>query len=377
MRKSVLMVFGFLFIFSSEEAFSQKEANNGYKVIGNIKGLKNDSVLIAIINFDKDGKRLDPEIISTKAQNDSFSFLGTTATTKNVSVALGNRNSRRNFTFYLEPGSIRIEGDIDTLNNVLISGTKTNHENFKVRSFTNDIYNRIVSLREELKKVSKESDTYRSLMSDINLKFDSIQNYEVDFIKNNPNSFVSATLLYVKQDKLPMIDLESYFNSFPKEIQNSSFGFTIRQKIKARKLVAIGNPAPDFISKDTSGREVRLSDFRGKYVLLEFWANWCVPCRVQHPHLVEMYEKYKDQGFTIIQYSIDELAAADKWKAAIIKDNLVWTQASDLERFNSKVAKLYGVQPIPDNFLIDPEGKIVGRRLFGNSLDEKLKEVLK
>lgn len=130
------------------------------------------------------------------------------------------------------------------------------------------------------------------------------------------------------------------------------------------------------MSKDTSGNPVKLSDFRGKYVLLEFWANWCVPCRAQHPHLKEVYKKYNDKGFTILQYSVDEKSAADKWKAAIVKDELVWTQTSDLAGLASMVAKTYGVQPIPDNFLIDPTGKIIGRRLQGKELEKMLDELI-
>ena len=149
----------------------------------------------------------------------------------------------------------------------------------------------------------------------------------------------------------------------------------MREKIVARKRVNIGNPAPDFVSTDTSGNSIRLSSFQGKYVLLEFWANWCVPCRQQSPHLVEMFKKYGDKGFTIVQYSTDEKNAEEKWKAAIRKDKLTWTQVSDLNGFENKVSKLYGVQPIPDNFLIDPAGIIIGRRLEGKELEEKLKNI--
>src|SRR5690606_24996709 len=115
------------------------------------------------------------------------------------------------------------------------------------------------------------------------------------------------------------------------------------------KTVAIGKKAPDFTSTDTSGVKVKLSDFKGKYVLLEFWANWCVPCRALNPHLKEVYHKFKDKDFTIVQYSIDVKKDEQKWKDAIKQDGLPWTQLCDLSNGQAPVAKLYGVQPIPDS----------------------------
>ena len=198
----------------------------------------------------------------------------------------------------------------------------------------------------------------------------------MDFIKTHPRSLMSGTFLYVLEDKIPLEQLEELYSPMSNEIKQSGFGSIVREKIVARKRVIIGNPAPDFVSTDTSGKSIRLSSFRGKYVLLEFWANWCVPCRQQSPHLVEMYKKYSDKGFTIIQYSVDEKKDEEKWKAAIRKDQLTWTQLADLNGFENKVSKLYGVQPIPDNFLIDPSGKIIGRRVEGKELEEKLKKLL-
>ena len=358
-------------VFSSSQ---QKEGK--YTISGNIKGLGNDSVYITINNTDKNGNRLKPETMVVKAKDDHFILKGKTVSTKNAWGAIGGPNTRKNFSFYLEPGDIKINGQIDALDNLSVSGTKTNEENSKVRGFTNAVYKRILPLRESLKNMPKESAAYEAMVKSIDTKYDSIQNYELEFIKTHPNSFVSATLLYVKQDKLPLDELEAFYNMFPSEIQESSFGVIVGEKIKARHYVAIGNPAPDFVSKDTSGNLVRLSDFRGKYVLLEFWANWCVPCRAEHPHLKEVYKKYNDKGFTILQYSVDEKSAADKWKAAIVKDELVWTQTSDLAGLASMVAKTYGVQPIPDNFLIDPNGKIIARRLQGKELEKMLDELI-
>jgi peroxiredoxin len=171
-------------------------------------------------------------------------------------------------------------------------------------------------------------------------------------------------------------EVEKLYNSLSSEARANDMVSMIPAKIKAKKSVAAGNTAPDFTSTDTLGRMVKLSDFRGKYVLLDFWASWCVPCRKQSPQLKEVYKKYADKGFTILQYSVDEKKDADKWKAAIQKDGLLWPQISDLGGLESNVSKLYGVQPIPDNFLIDTKGVIIGRGFEPQELEEKLSKLL-
>src|SRR4029079_1549809 len=122
--------------------------------------------------------------------------------------------------------------------------------------------------------------------------------YEQEFIRSHPNSQASGSYLNVLQDKMPLEELEELYNNLGSEIKSSGFGLIVREKIKARKFVAIGKMAPEFVSTDTSGGNISLSSFRGKYVLLEFWASWCVPCRQQSPHLIALYKKYSDKGFT-------------------------------------------------------------------------------
>lgn len=362
-----LMLFPFFSLQTSGQAFSIK---------GHIAGMKNDSFVLVINNQDKEGNRKTPDTLITTAKDDIFFIKGTTATVKNGWAYIGGFKSRRTFSFYIEKGVINIEGNVDSLNNISVTGTSANNDQTRARKITNDIYSRILLLRLQQKEFKNTSDEYQHIATTINSKSDSIQSYELDFIKENPQSYVSGAFLYVKQDRLELLELEMLYNSLAPGVKNGWYGVVVREKIKARKVVAIGNPAPEFSSKDTSGNTVRLSDFRGKYVLLEYWASWCVPCRQQSPHLIKMYETFKDKGFTIVQYSMDDANAGAKWKAAIVTDKLVWTQLSDLNGFESKASKLYGVQPIPDNFLIDPKGIIIGRRMEGKELEEKLKSLL-
>ncbi|MDB5231560.1 MAG: resA 8 [Chitinophagaceae bacterium] len=354
--------------------YSQQNNRIKFQVKYNIRGMVNDSLVIFINDYDQDGLRLKTDTIITSPGKE----LSVKANwrSKLVWAQLGGLRSRKSFSFFIENGKIDIKGDIDSLDNLSITGTPANNDQTASRRITNDIYNRIKLLRLQLKNTTEGSDEFKRVSNLINSKFDSIQAYELSYIKRRPNSMVSATYLYVKQDKLPVDELEELYNNLGPEVKKSDFGMTVKNKIKARRFVAVGNKAPEFSSTDTSGNTVRLSDFRGKYVLLEFWANWCVPCRQQSPHLIELHKKYSDKGFTILQYSIDDKTAEKKWKEAIRKDGLQWTQISDLAGFDSKVAKLYAVQPIPDNFLIDPNGVIIARGLEAKELGEKLNRLL-
>jgi peroxiredoxin len=142
------------------------------------------------------------------------------------------------------------------------------------------------------------------------------------------------------------------------------------------KITAIGSIAPDFIQNDVNGKPVQLSSFRGKYVLIDFWASWCGPCRQENPNVVRTYHKYKNKNFTVLGVSLDKETAKGAWLAAIKSDGLEWTQVSDLKFWNNMAATLYGVHSIPQNFLIDPQGKIVAKGLRGDDLDDKLQELL-
>jgi peroxiredoxin len=201
---------------------------------------------------------------------------------------------------------------------------------------------------------------------------------EIDFIKAHPEYIVSVDALKDAIGYLPD-DIRIYdklFNGLNREVRKSKEGVALKKTIDGFMAVRIGAEAPLFQSPDTSGRMISLKDFRGKYVLLDFWASWCGPCREENPNVVKTYEQFKDKNFTVLGISLDKTEKRDAWMKAIKEDGLVWYHVSDLTFWNNEVAKLYSVRSIPQNFLVDPQGKIVAANLRGEALQQKLQELI-
>ncbi|TKC56913.1 AhpC/TSA family protein [Pedobacter hiemivivus] len=196
------------------------------------------------------------------------------------------------------------------------------------------------------------------------------------FAKNNPNSYFALQALSesvsgygVKSDMvLPL------FNKLSEPLRLSYTGQGLYKLLNAHIVTAIGVNAPNFTQQDVNGKSVSLVDFKGKYVLIEFWASWCSPCRAESPNLLKQYASFKDKGFEILGVSVDSDKA--KWLEAIKKDGLTWPQISDLKGWDNEARKVYGISGVPANFLVSPEGKIIGSHLMGEALNKKLAELM-
>jgi peroxiredoxin len=217
---------------------------------------------------------------------------------------------------------------------------------------------------------SKAQDLFNEYkkLDDESLKIDS-------FINTNPRSIVSAYVLYRHFSyRLSPDEIDRNLGLLDRSLQQTQYARELRKLSGVLRTVEPGKKAPDFTLNDQHGQPVKLSDHRGKYLLVDFWASWCGPCRRENPNLVKAWQKYKDQGFDVFGVSLDR--KKENWLKAIKDDRLTWTQVSDLKFWNSEAAKLYGVRAIPSNLLLSPDGTILAKNLTGEALHSKLEELL-
>jgi peroxiredoxin len=196
-----------------------------------------------------------------------------------------------------------------------------------------------------------------------------------DYAEAHPSSYVALMEIHEYFSYNPDADeLQGIYKAFSPEIRASQEGQRLKQILDAALLTGIGRSAPVFTQDDSKGKPVALSSFKGEYVLVDFWASWCAPCRQENPNVLKVWRKYHSKGFTILGVSLDD--KKDDWLKAIRMDGLPWTQVSDLKGWKNEAAKLYGVEGIPMNYLVDKDGKIVAKGLRGDDLEKKLEELV-
>jgi peroxiredoxin len=285
-------------------------------------------------------------------------------------------NYKRDYAIvFLQPGAISVSS-ADSFANVTVTGSKADEEYRKLeeqaRPFNaklDELYNQYAAARKDkdetaMQKFEKQID---STDADANEKI------YATYVKQHP---ASPLALYALKSSagydIDPVKVEPLFKTLPASTRNSPGGKELLEKIIIAKKTGVGQMAMDFTQNDTLGKPVSLSSFHGKYILVDFWASWCGPCRAENPNVVKVFSKYKDKGFYILSVSLDRPGAKDKWMKAIHDDQLNWSHVSDLLFWDNAVAKQYGIQAIPQNLLLDPSGKIIAKNLRGDDLVKKL-----
>ncbi|MFT3825044.1 MAG: TlpA disulfide reductase family protein [Chitinophagaceae bacterium] len=333
--------------------------------------------------YKKDGKRM---LDSSGLVNGKFSFKGTTddpfiatLVLDYKGIGLNQKEKYDNLKLYVSKGVTSVKSG-DSLSKGKVAGSPVNNDYLRLMAMTKPPLDSMEALENSIKQAppEKKSDpAYKARNQQLLNKWalDRKLLYR-QFYRENKGSYIGLVALYdyAGSDPKPA-ELQPMFDSLTSAVKSTKAGQDFQTLLDNVLLLKPGAIAPDFTMADPSGKMISLAGFKGQYVLLDFWASWCGPCRAENPNVVAVYNRYKDKGFAVLGISLDKSDGRNEWLKAIKDDGLTWTQVSDLRGWDNTVAKLYGVRAIPQNFLIDPQGKIIAMKLEGTQLNQYLDKI--
>jgi len=351
-------------------SFNVKAQDSAYVINGNLEKIKDGTIFL---NIYKEGETFRD---SAFIKDGKFQFTGFVSSPFFASLTIPERKNDY-FTFYVEPATMHITGRGDSLKLLTVKGSSINSDD--------------KLLKERMKAISKweagnskiYEEAYKTQNSKVMDSLDEVDNAILAakrkvvsaFVKENPKSMRAAMAILENYGYYAEAsDVEPLYNELDAKIKNSAKGKEIKNMIDTYAKVAIGKTAPDINQFTPDSSKLSLSSLKGKYVLVDFWASWCGPCRRENPNVVAAFNQFKDKGFTVFGVSYDTKKAA--WLKAIAVDHLDWNQVSDLKGWKNSTSDEYGIKAIPSNVLLDKNGVIIAKNIFGEKLLNTLHEVM-
>ena len=380
MRKNILSLMALAVLSAFPAAtFAQGGA---FSVKGKINGFEGKYIHML---YDNNGALCND---SVKITNGQFAFSGKISTPMAMrSIAIGNfqdPNNRKLFYLYVEPKAMTITIDKDRFNEPVVTGSFTQLQADSLDAMNRSTRDQMSALRDE-RKTLKDS----AAIAEIDRRIDELQSKadsdRLSWLKNNPNSLLAPIQMSFYMGKMSFDEITALYNRFTPEVKQMPECREIEKEIDVLKTIRPGQPAPYFRAKSDKGEMISPADLKGKYVLLDFWATWCVPCRKSFPHVKALYAKYKSKGFDVFCVADDDGNEA-RWKTAIKKDGienfhhvlrgLKWDRSKGLEGMDktNDISEKYAVHYLPTKYLIDRDGRLVGK-FDDEQLDAKLKEI--
>jgi thiol-disulfide isomerase/thioredoxin len=295
-------------------------------------------------------------------------------------------------SFFLEPGDMAISLTAGHFKDAIITGSKTQDENVELEKRKAAIYAEMKPLDDAYKQADLNlHNAERQHADDIAIKeltekaaaihdkFDPyrmrLQNVDTRYFTEHPTSYLTAWRLRFYTSSLPLDSLQFFYSRLGATVQQSAYGKTLAEQITKMRAGIPGHVAADFTADDLNGKQLTLSSFKGKYVILDFWASWCVPCRHSNPHMIQVYNKYHDKGLEIIGVASDD-NRPEAWKKAVsadsvgiwhnVLDGLDWAKLKKGEKNDEEIGNKFGIHTIPTKIIIDPSGTIIGR--YGDNI---------
>ena len=356
---------------------SNTTKNNLYEVECNADGIYNG--VRAYLKSSNNNKQV---IDTALVMNGAFKFKGEVSNPEMRILTIDGINGQT--ALVLESGKTNVTIYKDSIYKSIIKGGENNSIFNKYKDGYQNLVEKVTSLREEYMASRNNIEAVKRIQKqNVELRLE-LKNYGLNFLIQHPDTDFSLMLLesITLQKEFDAKLANEILEKIPNKISNRQYNIEVMQKINfninnalSKAVVEVNSIAPDFTAPDPEGNQITLSEILGKVTILDFWASWCRPCRLENPNFVKLYDKYHEKGLNIISVSLDRENQKSRWIKAIEKDNLSWYNVSNLKYWQDPVALMYNITSIPATFILDDKGTIIATRLRGSALEKKIDEL--